>query len=197
MNLKIIILISVIILIGGAIFYLEEKKIKPQSQEATQNIQTQNLSMNKEAKAKLYPPAKEIEKPAGFINTDKLSIADLIGKKVILVDFWTYSCINCQRTTPYLNAWYEKYKDNGLEIIGVHTPEFEFEKEYNNVATAVKKFNIKYPVVLDNDYSTWFAYENRYWPHKYLVDIDGYIIYDRSEERRVGKECRSRWSPYH
>ncbi|OHA05520.1 MAG: hypothetical protein A2934_05440 [Candidatus Sungbacteria bacterium RIFCSPLOWO2_01_FULL_47_10] len=141
-------------------------------------------------KAKKYLRAREIVNPHGFINTPPMSsgqagpitIADIIGKKIILVDFWTYSCINCQRTTPYLNSWYGTYEEMGLEIIGVHTPEFEFEKEYSNVLDAVKKFNIQYPVVLDNDYSTWTAYNNRYWPRKYLIDIDGFIIYDHIGE---------------
>ena len=130
-----------------------------------------------------FPRAKEISLPSGFINTPAgFKIADLIGKKVILVDFWTYSCINCQRTTPYLNAWYDKYKDKGLEIVGVHTPEFDFEKKYDNVVSAVEKLGIKYPVVMDNDYGTWTAYGNSYWPRKYLIDIDGFIVYDHIGE---------------
>jgi thiol-disulfide isomerase/thioredoxin len=135
-------------------------------------------------KSKMYPVAKEITTPDNFINTGGLpiTIQGLIGKKVILVDFWTYSCINCQRTQPYLNAWYEKYKDQGLEIIGMHTPEFEFEKKYENVAKAVEDDGIKYPVVMDNDFSTWGAYGNRFWPRKYLIDIDGYIVYDHIGE---------------
>ncbi len=135
-------------------------------------------------KSKKYDLAKEITTPDGFINTDgkPVTISQYIGKKVILIDFWTYSCINCQRTTPYLNAWYEKYKDKGLVIIGIHTPEFEFEKVYQNVLDATKKEGIKYPVVLDNDYSTWTAYQNRFWPRKYLIDIDGYVIYDHIGE---------------
>ncbi|MEK7083416.1 MAG: redoxin family protein, partial [Patescibacteria group bacterium] len=112
----------------------------------------------------------------------KFKLADFVGKKVILVDFWTYSCINCQRTTPYLNMWYEKYKDKGFAIVGVHTPEFEFEKNYDNVARAVKEAGIIYPVVLDSNFGTWNAYNNRYWPHKYLIDIDGYIVYDHIGE---------------
>jgi thiol-disulfide isomerase/thioredoxin len=96
---------------------------------------------------------------------------------VILVDFWTYSCINCQRTLPYLAAWYEKYKDAGLEIIGVHAPEFAFEKKYENVQRAVDKWGIGYPVVLDNNHRTWNAWSNRYWPAKYLIDIDGYVTW--------------------
>lgn len=127
-------------------------------------------------------PAKEIVNPSGFINTDRITISEFIRKKVILVDFWTYSCINCQRTFPYLNAWYEKYKDKGLLIVGIHTPEFRFEKKYENVQAAVKKFGLKYPVVLDNDYDTWRAYGNRYWPRKYLINIHGNIVYDHIGE---------------
>jgi len=143
-----------------------------------------NKFLSAEVKASRYQLAKEITTPDGFINTNgkPITVNELIGKKVILIDFWTYSCINCQRTTPYLNAWYEKYSAKGLVIIGVHTPEFEFEKKYANVKAAVEKFGIKFPVVLDNDYSTWTAYKNRYWPRKYLIDIDGYVIYDHIGE---------------
>jgi len=128
------------------------------------------------------PDAIELVSPNGYLNTEKITINELVGKKVILVDFWTYSCINCQRTMPYLNAWYDKYQDKGLEIIGVHTPEFEFEKDRDNVASAIEKFAIKYPVVQDNDYLTWRAYGNRYWPRKYLIDINGKIVYDHIGE---------------
>ncbi|MDO8600388.1 MAG: redoxin domain-containing protein [bacterium] len=171
-----------LLLIGGAIWYFEgmrPQKIFP-GEEA--EIITKDSSARVAEKSGRFPRAKEIVSPAGFINTEGVKIADLVGKKIILVDFWTYSCINCQRTTPYLNAWYEKYQDKGLEIVGVHTPEFEFEKVYANVASAVKKFSIQYPVVLDNDYGTWNAYENRYWPRKYLIDIDGFIVFDHAGE---------------
>ena len=135
-------------------------------------------------KSKRYSVAKEITTPDGFINTDgkPVTIGEFVGKKVVLLDIWTYSCINCQRTTPYLNAWYEKYKDDGLVIIGLHTPEFEFEKVYQNVLDATNRLGIKYPVVLDNDYSTWNAYQNRFWPRKYLIDIDGFVVYDHIGE---------------
>jgi cytochrome c biogenesis protein CcdA/thiol-disulfide isomerase/thioredoxin len=103
-----------------------------------------------------------------------LTMADLKGK-VVLIDFWTYSCINCQRTFPYLKTWWEKYKDQGLVIIGVHTPEFEFEKDPKNVAQALKDFGITYPVVQDNNFATWKAYENDSWPAEYLIDKDGHI----------------------
>ena len=136
----------------------------------------------KAEKAEKYQPAHEIVPGGGFINSDAFKLKDLIGKKVILLDFWTYSCINCQRTTPYLNAWYEKYKDHGLVIVEVHTPEFDFEKVYDNVAKAVQTAGIKYPVVQDNNYATWQTYENRFWPHEYLIDIDGYIVHDHIGE---------------
>ncbi len=135
-------------------------------------------------KSALYPKAPEIVNPSGFVNTNgkAVTIGEFKGKKIVLVDFWTYSCINCIRTAPYLNAWYEKYKDQGLEIIGVHTPEFAFEHVLDNVSKATIHEKIKYPVVLDNDYATWNAFKNQYWPRKYLVDIDGYIVYDHAGE---------------
>ncbi len=130
------------------------------------------------------PKAPEIVNPSGYINTDNLpiTIGQFRGKKVVLLDVWTYSCINCQRTLPYVEAWYEKYKDKGLVVIGLHTPEFAFEKVKSNVEDAVKKFGLTYPVVMDNDYSTWTAYGNQYWPRKYLISEDGEIIYDHIGE---------------
>lgn len=131
---------------------------------------------------KSFPLYREIANPSGFVNTQPLTIGSLIGKKVILVDFMTYSCINCIRTFPYLNAWYDKYKDQGFEIVGIHTPEFAFEHKIDNVREALGKYGIKFPVVLDNDYGTWNAYGNSYWPRKYLIDIDGYVVYDHIGE---------------
>lgn len=135
-------------------------------------------------KAAKYPLAPEIVDPNGFINTDgqPITLAQFKGKKVVLIDFWTYSCINCQRTIPYLNDWYKKYSDQGLEIIGISTPEFSFEKVQSNVQQAVTSLGIKYPVVLDNNMGTWNAYGNEYWPREYLVDIDGYIVHDHAGE---------------
>ncbi|MDP3965479.1 MAG: redoxin family protein [bacterium] len=148
--------------------------------------------LNNTVKAAFAPREvyKEIASPAGFVNTGKnadgtdkaISIGALVGEKVILIDFLTYSCINCQRTFPYLNAWYEKYKEQGLEIVGIHTPEFAFEKDINNVRKAMEDFGITHPIVLDNDYATWRAYGNQYWPRKYLIDIRGNIVYDHIGE---------------
>lgn len=110
-----------------------------------------------------------------WLNTDKpLSIESLRGK-VVLVDFWTYTCINCIRTLPYVTSWYEKYKDKGLVVIGVHTPEFEFEKDTKNVQNAIAQYKITYPVAQDNDYETWNAYDNQYWPAEYLIDANGQV----------------------
>ncbi len=136
------------------------------------------------AKSMQYQKAPEIVNPSAFINTDgqPITFGQFRGKKVVLVDFWTYSCINCQRTLPYLRAWYDKYKDQGLEIVSIHTPEFAFEKVESNVEQAVKADNLKYPVVMDNDYATWNAFANQYWPRKYLIDIDGFIVYDHIGE---------------
>ncbi|HEY0907888.1 MAG TPA: redoxin domain-containing protein [Candidatus Paceibacterota bacterium] len=136
------------------------------------------------AKSARYARAKELVAPAGFINTGgkPIKIADYVGKKVILLDIMTYSCINCIRTFPYVTDWYAKYEDKGLVVIGIHTPEFEFEKSIDNVTAAMQKYGVKFPVVLDNDYGTWTAYNNMYWPRKYLIDIDGFIRYDHIGE---------------
>ncbi len=110
-----------------------------------------------------------------WLNTSKpMSIKDLKGR-VVLVDFWTYTCINCIRTLPFLTSWYDKYKKDGFVIIGVHTPEFEFEHKTSNVKDAVKRFNIHYPVAQDNNYATWNNYNNQYWPAEYLIDSNGII----------------------
>lgn len=123
------------------------------------------------------------EIPSGltWLNGGPLAMKALRGR-VVLVDFWTYSCVNCLRTLPHLKQWHEKYAKAGLEVIGVHTPEFAFEKDEQNVNGAVREFGISYPVVLDNDYAIWQQFANRYWPRKYLISADGYIVYDHIGE---------------
>jgi thiol-disulfide isomerase/thioredoxin len=127
------------------------------------------------------------------VNTpggEPLSIRALRGN-VVLLDFWTYSCINCLRTLPHLRAWDRTYRDAGLRIVGVHTPEFAFERVPANVRSAVRRLMLRYPVALDNEFGTWNAYANEYWPAKYLIDRDGRIrythfgegAYDETEER--------------
>lgn len=139
--------------------------------------------MSAEMKEGVYVRAPELVAPHGYINTagEPITLEELRGK-VVLLDIWTYSCINCQRTLPYLRAWHEAYADEGLVIVGVHTPEFAFEKDIKNVQKAVEEFGLRYPVVLDNEYATWNAYGNNFWPRKYLIDIDGYIVYDHIGE---------------
>jgi Cytochrome c biogenesis protein len=110
----------------------------------------------------------------GWLNSETLTREKLRGK-VVLVDFWTYSCINCLRSLPYVEAWYDKYKDHGLVVIGVHSPEFAFEKDPANVAAAVKRLDVTYPVALDSDYAIWQGFHNEYWPADYFIDAHGRI----------------------
>jgi cytochrome c biogenesis protein CcdA/thiol-disulfide isomerase/thioredoxin len=136
------------------------------------NPQQQNNSSNAELVD--YGQAPDFVGVTHWLNSDPLTISSLKGK-VVLVDFWTFSCINCIRTLPYVTKWYDTYKDQGFVVVGVHTPEFAFEKDTNNVASAIKKFNIHYPVAQDNDYKTWNNYNNQYWPAEYLIDKNGDI----------------------
>ena len=132
--------------------------------------------------------AAEVEGIVAWINSEPLKIHDLTAAgKVVLVDFWTYTCVNCIRTFPYLKLWHAKYADDGLVILGVHTPEFSFEEKLENVRQAVKDYSIGWPVALDNDYSTWRAYHNRYWPAKYLIDKDGVVRYKHFGEGAYGE----------
>jgi cytochrome c biogenesis protein CcdA/thiol-disulfide isomerase/thioredoxin len=121
-----------------------------------------------------YGAAPDVHGISAWINSRPLSLRSLRGK-VVLVDFWTYSCINCLRTLPYLKSWDDHYRAKGLVILGVHTPEFAFEHDLGNVRAAVKRLGVRYPVALDNDYGTWNAYGNQYWPADYLVDQAGHV----------------------
>jgi cytochrome c biogenesis protein CcdA/thiol-disulfide isomerase/thioredoxin len=128
-----------------------------------------------------------------WLNSEPLSTEQLRGK-VVLIDFWTYSCINCIRTIPYVRAWAEKYKDQGLVVIGVHAPEFAFEKRIQNVERAIQNFAITYPVAVDNDFKIWRAFRNSYWPSHYFIDAQGRIRHhhfgegDYEESERVIQE---------
>lgn len=127
-----------------------------------------------------YGLAPEFEGISKWLNTENgeaLSFRESLQGKVVLVDFWTYSCINCIRTLPYLKSWHEKYQDLGFTVIGVHTPEFLFEQKTTNVEAAIKRYQLPYPVAQDNQYGTWEAYQNRYWPAHYLIDTKGRIRY--------------------
>jgi thiol-disulfide isomerase/thioredoxin len=122
-----------------------------------------------------FGQAPEFTGISNWLNSPPLTMAGLRGK-VVLIDFWTYSCINCLRTLPYVTRWYDTYRDKGLVVVGVHTPEFGFERIAANVQTAIKRFGIKYPVAQDNAMATWQAYSNRYWPADYLVNQAGEIV---------------------
>jgi len=121
-----------------------------------------------------------------WINSEPLTLAVLRGK-VVMVDFWTYSCINCIRTFPFVEAWHQKYKDSGFVLLGVHSPEFDFEKKLENVQAAVLENGLTYPVVLDNDHATWQAFNNRYWPAHYLIDAEGNVRYTHFGEGRYAE----------
>jgi thiol-disulfide isomerase/thioredoxin len=153
------------------------KPIKGYMEEEAAHIYSTQFKTDKSE----FKKAPDFSKITGYINTDPVKLGDLNGK-VVLVHFWTYTCINCMHTIPYLNKWYENYADKGLVIIGIHTPEFEFEKDTDNVKQAVKDYQIEYPVLQDNNYATWKAYQNKYWPRDYLIDTQGFIRYDHIGE---------------
>jgi cytochrome c biogenesis protein CcdA/thiol-disulfide isomerase/thioredoxin len=128
---------------------------------------------------------QEIVNPGGYLNTNgaPISIGEQVrAGKVVLIDFMTYSCVNCRAVIPHLNRWHEEYRDDGLVVIGIHSPEFAFERERENVEKALVSLGVLFPVVLDNEFGTWRAYSNRYWPHLYLIDREGNIVYDHPGE---------------
>ena len=132
-------------------------------------------SINGEGQFNVEPyAAPELVGVENWINSEAQSLAQLQGK-VVLVDFWTFGCINCVRTLPYVEQWYQKYKDQGFVVLGIHTPEFEAEKVLENVQRAVKQRKLSYPVAQDNDMQTWRAYNNHYWPAQYLIDKKGMV----------------------
>ena len=161
------------IMILGAVFFIASG-LNAQSLFAGDQTST-NSSSNLEAGIDPYQ-APELTGINAWLNSSPLTLASLKGK-VILIDFWTYSCINCIRTLPYVTKWDRDYRDKGLVVIGVHAPEFEFEKNIDNIKSALVRFNIKYPVALDNNLDTWTAFNNQYWPAHYLINQDGKVVY--------------------
>ncbi len=151
-------------------------------------------------KAVQYRTAKELEGITGYINSPSADggdmpfrIADWVGRRVILLQFWSANCTNCKRVQPYMNAWHDGYKERGLLTIGVHTPITPGEREYGVVSDAVRDERITYPVVADSDSKTWDVYENDAWPHVYLIDTDGYIVYEhRGEDAYLETEMKIR-----
>jgi len=133
------------------------------------------------AAAPAAPSLPEFQGISQWLNSAPLSISNLKGN-VVLVQFWTFACINCQRTLPYITRWHRQYEAQGLRVVGVHTPELPFEREANNVKRALQQHRITYPVPLDSEYRTWNAYQNNYWPHLFLADRQGFIRYDHAGE---------------
>jgi cytochrome c biogenesis protein CcdA/thiol-disulfide isomerase/thioredoxin len=144
-----------------------------QTSTGTNNGQTSQMQ---KVELQNYGPAPELTGISQWLNSGPLTLASLRGK-VVLIDFWTFSCINCIRTLPHVTKWYDTYKDQGFVVVGVHTPEFAFEKDTGNVTDAIKRFNIHYPVAQDNEFGTWNAYNNQYWPAEYLIDQNGNVVY--------------------
>ncbi len=178
------ILIGVVILLAAGIFLLLFNPGQVLGERAGLIRDVGPSDLNVSQKEGRFPLAPDWASYAGVINGpdgDNLSLRDL-GGKVVLVDFWTYSCINCIRTLPYAESWYEKYKADGLVVVGMHSPEFDFEKQRSNVEAAVKANNLTYPIVLDPDHRLWDEFGNSYWPRHYLIDKDGFIRYDHIGE---------------
>ncbi|NVM91526.1 thioredoxin family protein [Variovorax sp. SG517] len=129
--------------------------------------------------------APEFQNIDNWLNSQPLKLSELHGK-VVLVDFWTYTCINCLNHLPYVKDWNQKYKDKGLVVVGVHTPEFAYEKSTKNVKDAIERLQIKHAVAQDNSYGTWKAFRNQYWPAVYLIDKQGKIVYSHFGEGSYG-----------
>jgi cytochrome c biogenesis protein CcdA/thiol-disulfide isomerase/thioredoxin len=170
---------------------IDQKRAR-QGEEPLGEVGEARLTSRQEATVPLSDigPAPEFTDTEDWFNTpgDKpLTMKGLRGK-VVLIDFWTYSCINCIRTLPYLNAWNKRYAKDGLVIVGVHTPEFPFEREASNVEEAIKAEGIEYPVVQDNENGTWNAYGNLYWPAEYFVDAKGQVRYAHFGEGQYGEK---------
>ena len=167
----------------GAGMALASRSFKPTSALATS--QSTSSDTAKDASTRIAAASDkslpEFQGISEWLNSSPLTVSDLKGK-VALVQFWTFSCINCQRTLPYIVQWHQKYADQGLKVIGVHTPEFSFERDKNNIQKALSQHQITYAVPVDNDYKTWGAYGNNYWPHLYLADRQGILRYDHIGE---------------
>ena len=179
-------IIAAAISLGAALtiiqpFASDEKNDGIESPEVSSSASTPSLESRSEAEpASLHltvgTRAPKIEGISAWINSDPIALQETAGK-VVLIDFWTYSCVNCIRTFPFLKLWHSRYSDDGLVIVGVHSPEFAFEKDPVNVINAVEENGITWPVALDNDFTTWNNFSNRVWPAKYLIDHAGVLRY--------------------
>ena len=180
-------ILGVLVLLGVAAiaFNLDRTLLTQVSRLQTETLEQHLLNLTGSGPANIEfkdeGEMPSIDGAVAWLNSPPLTKTDLQGK-VVLIDFWTYSCINCLRTLPYMKAWYEKYKDKGLVMIGVHTPEFAFEKDLKNVAQATQELGIHYPVAVDNNYTIWKAYKNQYWPAHYFIDRSGRLRHHKFGE---------------
>lgn len=139
-----------------------------------------------DAEAPFAPPFTQ-EQPAAWLNSPPLTLEALRGD-VVLIEFWTFSCVNCRRSIPWVKSLEERYRERPFRVVGIHTPEFAHERDRAQVAAAVRRLGVRHPVMLDNDYAYWNAMGNRYWPAYYLVDKHGHVRYAYAGEMRVGSE---------
>jgi thiol-disulfide isomerase/thioredoxin len=170
--------------VGAAIAYSSRhssSRQSPNSSSAAPSIVPSNPSPMPSTLPPAGNPLPDFQGISQWLNSPPLTIAQLRGS-VVLIQFWTFACINCQRTLPYVTQWHRQYADQGLQVIGIHTPEFGFERETANIQAAMQQHQITYPVPIDNDFQTWKAYGNSYWPHLYLADRQGNLRYDHIGE---------------
>ncbi len=171
----------------ATLFGIDFRKGNPAATASLKIAPSNNSQINATPKSQsaALPPAgnalPDFQGISQWLNSAPLSIADLKGD-VVLVQFWTFACINCQRTLPYVVGWHQQYAKQGLKVVGIHTPEFAYERETNNIRRALQQHEITYPVPVDNDYKTWKAYHNEYWPHLFLADRQGLLRYDHIGE---------------
>lgn len=190
----------VMVIIGVALFFNVDRQFQswllqkfPQygtgltALETNKVVQEKLQTIKKNTSDALSATAPDFTGGDGWLNSETLSLQTNLKGKVVLVDFWTYSCINCINTLPYIEKWYETYKDQGFVVVGVHSPEFEFEKKKENVAKAIADFGLTYPVVQDNHFVIWNAYNNQYWPAHYLIDQNGKIVYTHFGEGKYAE----------
>jgi thiol-disulfide isomerase/thioredoxin len=181
--------LAVVVTVVGA--GMEAQSVSPSASPAKSDDQPAMMMMSAGGDSSGVPQTlPDLTGATAWIHSAPLTAESLRGK-VVLVDFWTYSCINCLRSLPTLESWYAKYKDSGLVVIGIHTPEFPFEKNEANVRKAMRKFGVEYPVAMDNDYRLWRGFHNQFWPAQYFIDATGRVRYHHFGEG--GEEQSEQW----
>lgn len=164
--------------VGGAVALYQTRNFRTTTESTAISRVQPSIPPALTAEKKKMPELQGIN---SWLNSEPLLIASLQGS-VVLVQFWTFACINCQRTLPSIVKWHQQYASKGLKVVSIHTPEFAFERDLNNVKQAVAQHKITYPVAIDNNFQTWKAYQNEYWPHLFLADRQGNLVYDHIGE---------------